>query len=64
VSVLAVVGARNEAGYVEVVLRTLIEEGVEVNLLDDASVDGAGVTGPIMARSRFRSADRTAAAPR
>ncbi len=39
-SVLAVVAARNEAGYIEVTLRTLIDEGVEVVLLDNGSVDG------------------------
>lgn len=32
--------ARNEAGYIEVTLRTLIEEGLEVVLIDNGSVDG------------------------
>lgn len=39
-SVLAVMAARNEAGYIEVALRTLIDEGVEVVLIDNGSVDG------------------------
>lgn len=39
-SVLAVVAARNEAGYIETAIRVLIEEGVELVLIDHASIDG------------------------
>ena len=39
-SVLAVIAARNEAGYIQVTLATLIEDGVEVMLLDHGSIDG------------------------
>lgn len=37
---LAVIAARNEAGYIEVTIRSLIEEGLEVVLIDNGSVDG------------------------
>jgi hypothetical protein len=39
-SALAVMAARNEAGYIEVALRSMIDEGLEVVLLDHGSVDG------------------------
>lgn len=39
-SVLAVLTARNEAGYIDVALESLIAEGVEVVLIDHESVDG------------------------
>jgi hypothetical protein len=39
-SVLAVMTARNEAGYIEVALRSLIEQGIEVVLIDHQSIDG------------------------
>jgi glycosyltransferase involved in cell wall biosynthesis len=39
-SVLAVMTARNEAGYIGVTLRTLIEQGLEVVLIDHESIDG------------------------
>jgi glycosyltransferase involved in cell wall biosynthesis len=32
--------ARNEAGYIAVALRSLIEEGIEVALIDNGSIDG------------------------
>jgi hypothetical protein len=39
-SVLAIMSARNEAGYIETTLRTLLEEGLEVILIDNGSIDG------------------------
>lgn len=39
-SVLAIMASRNEAGYIEHALRRLIDEGMEVILLDNGSVDG------------------------
>ena len=39
-SVLAVMAARNEAGYIQTTLRALMAEGVEVVLLDHGSIDG------------------------
>jgi len=39
-SVLAVMAARNEAGYIQATLRAVIDEGIEVILLDNGSVDG------------------------
>jgi glycosyltransferase involved in cell wall biosynthesis len=39
-SVLAVMTARNEAGYIATALRTLIEQGLEVVLIDHESIDG------------------------
>jgi hypothetical protein len=39
-SVLAVMAARNEAGYIDRTLRSLFEEGIEVVLIDNGSIDG------------------------
>ncbi len=39
-SVLAVMASRNEAGYIEHALQRVIDEGMEVVLLDNGSVDG------------------------
>ena len=39
-SVLAVMTARNEAGYIRVALQSLIEQGIEVVLVDHESIDG------------------------
>jgi glycosyltransferase involved in cell wall biosynthesis len=39
-SVLAVMASRNEAGYIEHALRRVIDDGMEVVLLDNHSVDG------------------------
>jgi glycosyltransferase involved in cell wall biosynthesis len=39
-SVLAVVTARNEAGYIDIALASLIADGIEVVLIDHESVDG------------------------
>jgi Glycosyl transferase family 2 len=39
-SVLAVMTARNEAGYIRVSLQSLIEQGIEVVLIDHESTDG------------------------
>ena len=39
-SVLAVIQARNEAGFIETTLASLIAEGIEVVLLDHGSIDG------------------------
>lgn len=39
-SVLAVLAARNEVGYISTTLQTLIGEGLEVTLIDHGSIDG------------------------